>query len=234
MTAEPISETDPRKPTGPRSDASAWLERHGDALYRYARARVGIRELAEDLVQETLLAALQTSDRFQNRSSVRTWLCSILRHKILDHYRRDEASRRAGKVEPLTAADSSLDRYFTSGHLWKDAPSAWKTPEDDLVNAEFWSVLDGCLGELPGTLAKPFILREIDQMEVQSLCETLDLSPANLRVRLHRARLLLRDCLQTRWFGSRSDDARGHNELAQRLASNSHNSLRRRLVPHVK
>lgn len=207
MAADPISETDPRKPTGPGGDASVWLEQHGDALYRYARARVGIRELAEDLVQETLLAALQSLDRFQNRSSVRTWLCSILRHKILDHYRRDEANRRAGQVEQMITADASLDHFFTSDHLWKAAPSAWKTPEEDLVNAEFWNVLDGCLGDLPRTLAQAFILREIDQVEVETLCETLDLSAANLRVRLHRARLLLRDCLQTRWFGSRSDDA---------------------------
>jgi RNA polymerase sigma-70 factor (ECF subfamily) len=99
MAADPVSETDPRKPTGSGGDALAWLEQHGDELYHYARGRVGTRELAEDLVQDTLPAALQSFDRFQNRSSVRTWLCSILRHKILDHYRRGEVRRRAeGKV----------------------------------------------------------------------------------------------------------------------------------------
>ena len=207
MTADPAPETDPRKSTGPGGDASGWLEQHGDALYRYARARVGIRELAEDLVQETLLAALQSRDRFQNRSSVRTWLCSILRHKILDHYRRGEVSRRAGEAELQTTAEGFLDRFFTTDQLWKNALSTWKTPEEALVDAEFWSVLDGCLGDLPRTLAQAFMLREIEQVEVKTLCTTLDLSPANLRVRLHRARLLLRDCLETRWFGSRSDEA---------------------------
>lgn len=206
MPADPVSKTDPGKSTGPAGDASAWLEQHGDALYRYARTRVGIRELAEDLVQETLLAALQARDRFQNRSSVRTWLCSILRHKILDHYRRDEPRRRLGAMEQPTIDEGELGRFFTSDHFWKNAPSAWKTPEDALVDAEFWSVLDGCLGDLPRTLAQAFMLREIEQMEVETLCATLDLSPANLRVRLHRARLLLRECLETRWFGPQSDE----------------------------
>ena len=136
---------------------------------------------------------------------MRTWLCSILRHKILDHYRRGETSRRmAGHSN---GRRTTLDRFFTPGHLWKNAPSAWKSPEEDLVNTEFWSVLDGCLGDLPRTLAQAFMLREIEQVEVEALCAMLELSPANLRVRLHRARLLLRDCLQTRWFGPPSDDA---------------------------
>jgi len=207
MTADPASQIDPGKPTGPGGDASAWLQQHGDALYRYARARVGMRELAEDLVQETLLAALQSRDRFQNRSSVRTWLCSILRHKILDHYRRGEVSRRACESEQGTTAEGNLDWFFTSDRLWKDAPSTWKTAEEALIDAEFWSVLNGCLGDLPRTLAQVFMLREIEQIEVETLCATLDLSPANLRVRLHRARLLLRDCLETRWFDSRPDEA---------------------------
>ncbi len=88
MTAEQASKTESQAPTATQEDASAWLEEHGDALYGYAKARVGTRELAEDLVQETLLAALQSRDRFAGRSSVRTWLFSILRHKIVDVYRR--------------------------------------------------------------------------------------------------------------------------------------------------
>jgi RNA polymerase sigma-70 factor (ECF subfamily) len=202
MPADPASEIGrgPRKPTAPGADASAWLERHGDALYRYARARVGLRELAEDLVQETLLAALQSRDRFQSRSSERTWLCSILRHKIVDHYRRGEPLRRADEAE------GSLDRFFTGDRFWKHAPSPWKAPEQALADSEFWRVVDGCLGDLPRILAQAFMLRELEQVEVETLCATLNLSPANLRVRLHRARLLLRDCLETRWFGSRSDE----------------------------
>jgi RNA polymerase sigma-70 factor (ECF subfamily) len=187
-----------------------WVEEHGDALYRYARARVAGRELAEDLVQETFLAALQSLDRFQNRSSVRTWLLAILRHKIVDHYRRGEAGRAAAGTDADADAASPGDptpaRFFTPGGLWARAPSPWKTPEEALIDDEFRAVLDGCVGGLPRSLAEAFILRELEEVEAAELCELLGLSPGNLRVRLHRARLLLRECLEKKWFGSRPGD----------------------------
>src|SRR3954449_13411451 len=102
MPAEGARATDAHKPFDSSRDASARLKRYGDALYRYAAARVGGREPAEDLVQETFLAALQSRDRFQHRSSVRTWLFSILRHKIIDHYRRGQEGREL----PGAAADA--------------------------------------------------------------------------------------------------------------------------------
>ena len=211
MPAEGARATDSHKPFESTSDASAWLERYGDALYRYAAARIGGREPAEDLVQETFLAALQSRDRFQHRSSVRTWLFSILRHKIVDHYRRAQEGRELIAAESAADADADTDealkRFFTSGGLWSNVPSPWKSPEQALERDEFWSVLDGCLGGLPRSLAQAFVLRELEEVDSERLCELLGLSPGNLRVRLHRARLLLRDCLETRWFGSRSEDA---------------------------
>ncbi len=207
MTAESASETDPELLPEPRPDASAWLEQYGDALFRYARARVGEHELAEDLVQETLLGALQSQDRFQNRSSVRTWLFSILRRTIVDHYRRGEANRPEVRPDKITAAGSLRERSFTSDGFWRNAPSPWKTPEELFQDNEFWHVLDGCLGHLPRSLAQAFVLRELEQTEIQELCQILGLNPGNLRVRLHRARLLLRDCLERKWFGSRSGEA---------------------------
>jgi RNA polymerase sigma-70 factor (ECF subfamily) len=211
MPAEGARATDSHKSFESSSDASAWLERYGDALYRYAAARVGGREPAEDLVQETFLAALQSRDRFQHRSSVRTWLFSILRHKIVDHYRRTQEEREhtaAGAgAESDAEADEVVKRFFTADGLWSNAPSPWKSPEQALERDEFWNVLDGCLGGLPRSLAQAFVLRELEEVDSDRLCELLGLSPGNLRVRLHRARLLLRDCLETRWFGSRSEDA---------------------------
>jgi RNA polymerase sigma-70 factor (ECF subfamily) len=207
MPAEGARATDSHKPFESSSDASAWLERYGDALYRYAAARVGGREPAEDLVQETFLAALQARDRFQHLSSVRTWLFSILRHKIVDHYRRGQEGRVLTAAEADADTDEALKRFFTSGGLWSNAPSPWKSPEQALERDEFWNVLDGCLGGLPRSLAQAFVLRELEEVDSERLCELLGLSPGNLRVRLHRARLLLRDCLEERWFGSRSEDA---------------------------
>ena len=183
-----------------------WLEVHGDVLYRYARARTGSREAAEDLVQETLLAALQARNRFQSKSSVRTWLLSILRHKIVDHYRRREPAKQASAEDETTAAQSIMRRFFTPEGLSREPPARWKTAEQALMDDEFWSVVDGCLGALPQTLAHAFVLRELDSVAMEELCTMLDLGAGNLRVRLHRARLLLRACLEKKWFGSRSDE----------------------------
>jgi RNA polymerase sigma-70 factor, ECF subfamily len=208
MTTRPASQTDSWESRGHRSDAASWLEVHGDALYRYARARAGSREVAEDLVQETLLAALEARDRFQNRSSVRTWLLSILRHKIIDHYRRREPGRQPtqGNNE-TTNTQAIMSRFFTQDGFWCEPPSRWKSPEQALMDDEFWRVVDGCLGDLPRSLAQAFVLRELDSVAVAELCAILDLSPGNLRVRLHRARLLLRACLEERWFDSQSNEA---------------------------
>jgi RNA polymerase sigma-70 factor (ECF subfamily) len=201
MTTEQARDTDSREPPAAPGEASAWVEQYGDALYRYARARLAGRELAEDLVQETFLAALQSLDRFQHRSSLRTWLFSILRHKIVDHYRRGEADRSLPGPAP------GHDRFFTPGGHWAKAPSPWKTPEEVLMDDEFHAVLEGCLGDLPRSLARAFVLRELEEVEAAELCELLGLSPGNLRVRLHRARLLLRECLEKKWFDPRPGDA---------------------------
>jgi RNA polymerase sigma-70 factor, ECF subfamily len=93
MSAHPTTQADDSRAIASAVDGAPWLVEHGDALYRYARSRVGDRELAEDLVQDAFLAALESRDRFQGRATVRTWLLSILRHKIVDHYRRVAGSR---------------------------------------------------------------------------------------------------------------------------------------------
>jgi RNA polymerase sigma-70 factor, ECF subfamily len=88
MTASQMPQADDSDIVSAAGDASAWLEDHGDVMYRYARSRVGHRHLAEDLVQDALVAALQSRKRFEGRATIRTWLLSILRHKIVDHCRR--------------------------------------------------------------------------------------------------------------------------------------------------
>ena len=97
MSARQIPHADDSGTRSSADDADMWLVQHGDALYQYARSRVGNREVAEDLVQDALLAALQSRDQFQSRATIRTWLVSILRHKIVDFYRREDAIRARRK-----------------------------------------------------------------------------------------------------------------------------------------
>ena len=126
MNAHQMPQADDSDALSTAGDASTWLDEHGDVLYRYARSRIGHRELAEDLVQDTLLAALQSRDRFQGRATVRTWLLSILRHKIVDHCRRTATSISPAEADPIARPDPVRARYFSAKGLWKKALASWK------------------------------------------------------------------------------------------------------------
>lgn len=181
-------------------DASRNVERlvseHAEALYAYALMRVGQRESAEDIVQDTLLAALQSWESFAGRSKERTWLIGILRHKILDFFRRNSPREDPDQ-------DKWRAEYFDKARHWKDKMVNWgEDPESLAENSEFWQVLQGCLRELSQIMARAFIMREMEGMSAEAVCKHLEISETNLWVRLHRARLQLRRCLEVNWFES--------------------------------
>jgi RNA polymerase sigma-70 factor (ECF subfamily) len=210
MTTDPTSHDHAEVEQGPKppSDPAAWLDLHGDALYRFARARVGRREVAEDLVQETFLAALQASDRFRGSSSPRTWLLAILRRKLADHYRRSPVASPLIETDLRMTKPRPSSQFFDDDGHWLDPPSTWKTPQESLEDDEFRNTFDDCVSNLPEHLARAFLLREVDGLETDRVRTVLDIGAANLRVRLHRARLLLRACLERHWFQSESGDVR--------------------------
>ncbi|MDR3636933.1 MAG: sigma-70 family RNA polymerase sigma factor [Isosphaeraceae bacterium] len=179
-------------------EPARWVERHGDGLYRYAYARVRNPEAAAELVQETFLDALRARGSFSGRSSERTWLIAILKHKVADFARRSKRERTLGAGESLEgAADGPFDRW---GH-WKRPPKDW--PSDPLAEyerREFWDVLGSCLTRLPAHLADAFLDHELEGVTREQICERAQITPANLATRLYRARLLLRDCLDAHWF----------------------------------
>ena len=186
-------------------NAEKWLEEHGDYLFRYAIVRVNDTALAEDLVQDTFLSALKAYDRFDHRSSERTWFVSILKNKIIDHYRK--ASRKEVKFDFDAETDPSQD--FEQNGFWKldRAPSEWhEDPEQALEQKDFLRILRKCLELLPSRLAHIFILRQMDGMESKEICKELEITPSNLWVMLHRARSQLRRCLDKNWFGSKKKD----------------------------
>lgn len=180
-----------------RPDPTTWVDDHGDALYRYALMRTRNPTIAEETVQEALLAALKARDRYSGESTERTWLIGILKHKIVDYVRR-EARRSVQQVpEP---ADLELDVFRQSG-LWKRAPQPWKKlAPSRLDTAEFWASLESCLSKLPQIYADAFWLREVDGMSAEEVCEVLSITATNLWSRVHRARILLRDCMERNWF----------------------------------
>ncbi len=180
-------------------DPERWLEEYGDYLFGYAMARLQDRSLAEDMVQETLLGAMQARDRFQGRSSERTWLVGILKHKILDYIRRNQ---REIPVAEIGAYDEAVESLFDTRGKWTEGPLPWPDdPHSHLDQKEFWQALIRCLEELPGRLGRVFALREMEGMGTEEICNLLHITSTNLGVLLYRARLRLGKCLEIAWLG---------------------------------
>jgi RNA polymerase sigma-70 factor (ECF subfamily) len=183
----------------------SWVDRHGDVLFRYALVRVRDHSVAEELVQEALLAALQSYESFSGQSSERTWLIGILKHKIIDHYRRLSRMRQFNPDDEVAFEHDELFQQSGEwgGHWNLDlGPGEWAmSPDRAVEKSEFWVILSHCLMELPERTAAAFTLREVEQLSTEEICKVLDVSAANLWVMLHRARMHLRNCLQVKWFG---------------------------------
>jgi RNA polymerase sigma-70 factor (ECF subfamily) len=175
-----------------------WVELYSDYLYRYAYSRVNNSTTAEDLVQDTFLSALKAYDNFDGKSSERTWFISILKHKIIDFYRKKS---RTAKYFHDPGMDTTSD-YAENGY-WKmeHAPADWgHHPEDILHQNEFLLILRECIGALPEKIASVFTLRELEGIASKEICKELNITPSNLWVILHRARHQLRRCLDVNWF----------------------------------
>lgn len=185
--------------TSNRSNPAEWLDQYGDALYHFAMARVHNEPLAEDLLQETLLAGLKARERFAGNASEKTWLTGILKHKIVDHFRKSsrEAVQNVDDTVISLAADSGFDER---GH-WRMDVGHWPRPDESLEQDQFWRVLSDCVERLPPRLSRVFALREIDGLSSDEICEVLSISTTNnLWVMLSRMRLRLRNCLDAHWF----------------------------------
>ena len=183
------------------TDPAQWVDQYGDYLFRYALSRLRQRDVAEDLVQETFVAALRARERFAGASSERTWLVGILKRKIVDHLRRKAHEQ---PVSDLAASDRWSEELFDERGNWKKKPDRWPSgPSADLERKEFWEIFRGCLRKLPERLANAFTLREIEEMDSREVCKTLNVSANNLWVMLHRARLGLWRCLVVNWFDTK-------------------------------
>lgn len=185
-------------------DPAAWVDDHGDYLFRYALVRLRDEVRAEDVVQETLLAALQHLSSYSGRSTERTWLTAILKHKIVDQIRK---SCKEVPFEPADTDLSEFDPLFErpdefQGH-WSDtlSPRIWnRSPEDAVQQDEFFGVLQRCMGKLPERVAHVFTLREMNELDTEEICSLLELSTSNFWVMMHRARMSLRRCIEINWF----------------------------------
>ncbi len=187
----------------PQKDASRpseWVDKYADALFSYSVARVSDRETARDLVQETFLSALQNVDTFRGDSSEKTWLFAILKNKIVDHFRRATADPRHA---PLEDDSHELNRFFDDEGEWKESegPSDWSVnPHRTYRAKEFQGVLERCLATLKAQWRAIFTLKYLEDLDSEEICKELAISPSNYWVIMHRAKLVLRRCIEKNWL----------------------------------
>jgi len=176
-------------------NVEAWVDTYGDALFHFALARVKDRAVAEELVQETFLAALRSQSRFKGLSSEKTWLFSILKHKVIDHFRRTKATLF---IDDVFDHPDDMDRYFRENGAWEVRPGPWHVdPEAAHDTKAFLDYFYQCLAGLPQRTADVFVHREIDGLSTEEICEEFGISASNCWTMVYRARMLLRKCLET-------------------------------------
>lgn len=168
-------------------------------LLRFARSQLRNDTWAEDAVSETLLAALEKPQSFAGRSQLKTWLVGILKHKVIDHLRRN--SRECSWNPADDAGGDEIDNVlFDASGVWRELPADWGDPETVLRQVQFIEVLEACVEFLPPQQGRVFMMREWLELSTDAICKECRISATNLWVILHRARLRLRECLQARWF----------------------------------
>jgi RNA polymerase sigma-70 factor (ECF subfamily) len=185
-------------------DPGRWVDEHGDHLFRYAIVRLRDETVAEDCVQETLLSAIQSIASYSGKSTERTWLIGILKHKIIDHFRKHS---REVPLDPSEADLSEFDPLFERDDEFTDhwhdrlSPRIWRrSPDEALQENEFFGVLQNCMSKLPERVAAVFSMREMNGLDTDEICEILALSSSNFWVMMHRARMALRRCIEINWF----------------------------------
>ena len=186
-----------RSVVGP-NDIAALFEEHSDYLYRYALHHFRNEEVAKDLVQDTFLAVARAHHTFKGESTVRTWLTSILRHKLIDHIRKKSTS---SETSLNSLEERGLEKFFDNNEHWTEVgPREWgRDPLQAAEENEFISIMKGCLEHLPDRFRQIFLLKEWDGLSRDEISTELGVTSNNVGVILHRARIYLRECIGTKW-----------------------------------
>jgi len=183
------------------SDFAARCNSHRGYLLRVAVLQLSANDVEEDVVHDTLLAALQGASGFSGRSSLKTWLTGILKHKIVDVIRRKGREPAFASLDEESQLED-LDALFDETGHWENPPANWGNPESALSQQQFMTVMQMCLEKLPPNTARVFMMREVMELESDEICKELAITSTNLWVILYRARIALRQCLEQSWFTS--------------------------------
>jgi RNA polymerase sigma-70 factor (ECF subfamily) len=183
-------------------DPHNWVSSYADYLYTYAALRINNEEMARALVQQTFLAALERREKFEGRSTEKTWLTAILKNKIIDLYRSRSSGTRK-EIQVVGQEDRDADYFDHENGHWNDqhGPARLGIEQPDaLENKEFQKILKACMKKLPALWISVFTMKHIDEESTEMICRELKLSSSNFWVIIHRTKVNLRSCLQKNWI----------------------------------
>jgi RNA polymerase sigma-70 factor (ECF subfamily) len=176
----------------------AQLAEHRVYLMRIARLELRDEHLAEDCVSDALTQAYEKRASFRGASSLKTWLTSILKNRIIDLLRKQW---REQPLEPEPSGEQDFDKLFDGTGHYIEMPSAVADPADLCQQDGFLAAVQACVEKLPKRIGQVFVLREVLGSDTGELCKDLGITTSNVWVQLYRARMMLRTCLEKGGFG---------------------------------
>lgn len=181
-----------------RVTISTWVNHFSDDLYAWSLHKVKKADVAEDLVQETFIKAYKAMDSFKEKSSPKTWLFRILNNLIIDHYRK----KAKHQTSSLDEAEQLTDGMFNSINNWttNGYEDLWAADKNVFDNGDFNEVFSYCMEDLPENWKLAVSAKYLLQKETAEICQELEITASNYWQIVHRAKLMLKKCLETKWF----------------------------------
>lgn len=177
-----------------------WVNDFTDQLYSWAYHKTSSKEMAEDLVQDTFLAAYNNLENFKNDSSPKTWLLSILNHKIIDFYRKKSKSLSIVDNNQEEEANKRVNDLFDENDNWKNPKEySFEVEQHLLDNADFNLTLEKCMENLPEKWRMAIHSKYLTDISTEEVCSQLEISTANYWQIIHRAKLHLKNCIDKNW-----------------------------------
>lgn len=173
-------------------------------LLRHARFALHDDSLAEDLVQDTLIAVFEQHERRRGDASLVTWATAILKNKIADWYRAPARKRMVQFQADDGRLDDAIDALYDAEGAYTEPIPAWQQPDNRTEQRQMMTVLERCVSCLPRQTGRVFMMREWLGFETAEICERVGVSADNCRTILHRARMALRQCMQRDWIGNKA------------------------------
>ncbi|MGO4820677.1 MULTISPECIES: sigma-70 family RNA polymerase sigma factor [unclassified Flavobacterium] len=178
-----------------------WVNQFSDELYSWALYKTSSKETAEDLVQETFLAAFRKLDTFQGKSQPKTWLFSILNNKLIDYYRSSAKTTKQNFSLTETSGVALAEGLFNQYGCWKnnDVNPIWDQEEELLDNPDFNNTLEICMEELPTKWKLAITSKYLTHKNATEICQELEITVSNYWQIVHRSKLLIKKCLDVKW-----------------------------------